>query len=305
MNKDLILYVANLSDDRAVLNLLSVSKRFRIPENFKRIFQQRYPLIMRFKPEELSWIQFYIEVIYFLGKLKEEFNIDYLPTYDFNPKDVYRFVIKELQQYPETTKRRIDYYTKHTKGYHVLYSSNGEEAPTISDLIIPRKSLQEGILYYMDSKYGFVGEISPMMGLEARQITEGSTVWIGSVTNPEIFSVGNRQFPNMLERTTMHIDPDWLVDSLFNEYLFEVDTFVNDAMENWNPDADVPQPTREEVLALDANNPYNRDQKDLFREQILKPGGVTLRIDTDYPNGDYYVLYFQIVQRKIAVMREV
>ena len=294
MNRDLILYVANLTDDRTILNLLSVSKRFRIPENFKRIFQQRYPLIMRFKPENMNWIKFYVEVIHFLGKLKERFNMDYVPTYDFNPIDVYHFVITSDQS-------EIDSYEKQSEGLHILYTEEGDGVPRISDLIIPRKSLQEGLHYFMDGKYGFA---SDPVRMDPRQIlTQGSTVWIGSMTNPAIFSKGNYRLLNMVDRTMIYVDPEWLVDNLFNVYIYEVDAFVNGYLDNWIPGPGITQPTREQLLALNANNPYNRDQKDLFREKIFTPEGVVLKIDREYPDGEYCVLYFQIVQRKIAIMK--
>ena len=42
-------YITNFADDRTIISMLSVNKKFRDENLFKRIIQRRYPLLIEFK----------------------------------------------------------------------------------------------------------------------------------------------------------------------------------------------------------------------------------------------------------------
>ncbi len=110
LTKDMYEYLLNFANDREVLNMLSVNKKFRDEQFFKRIMKRRYPLIIRFKNEKESWKDFFILTIYYLSKLKEIYSLPYIPTLDFDPKSVYEYIVK----YKKDVKPYI------TDGYHII-----------------------------------------------------------------------------------------------------------------------------------------------------------------------------------------
>lgn len=82
--KDTYEYLLNFLDDTDIINMLSVNKKFRDELYFKRVFQRKYPLSMRFK--DGNWRDYFIQFTYYLRKLRER-DIPYLHTYDFDAKD--------------------------------------------------------------------------------------------------------------------------------------------------------------------------------------------------------------------------
>jgi hypothetical protein len=96
ISKDVYLEIGKLADDRTVLQMLSVNKKYNNPIYFKSIFDNRYPWLKDFAILYLnngkSWKQFYIDMVLYLAKLKEEFDIDYYPNADFYPPQVYRLL---------------------------------------------------------------------------------------------------------------------------------------------------------------------------------------------------------------------
>ena len=87
--KDLYEYIACLSDDYTVLNMLSVNKTFQDSIYFKRIMSKRYPYLVKMKPEEQTWKSFYVEMIYYNSILEKDYNIPYIPARNYNPKKLF------------------------------------------------------------------------------------------------------------------------------------------------------------------------------------------------------------------------
>lgn len=85
LTKDMYEYLINFVDDKTVLNMLSVNKKFNDPVFFEKIMRKRYPTIIRYNNK--NWKQLYIETIYWVSRLKEEFNFEPVPYID--PKIVY------------------------------------------------------------------------------------------------------------------------------------------------------------------------------------------------------------------------
>ncbi len=120
LSKDIYEYLLNFVDDKDVINMLLVNKKFCNEELFERELRRRYPLLTRFKKEK-SWRDFYISTIYHLEKLKS-LDIPYVKIYDFNPENIY----KRWQEayYKEDVEIEMDIYYKkmtdrvfHTIGY--------------------------------------------------------------------------------------------------------------------------------------------------------------------------------------------
>ena len=118
LTKDTYEYILNFADDRDIINMLSSNRKFRDDKLFERVMKKRYPIILRFKDENMNWTNFYIQTIFYLSKLKEDFGLPYLPTLDFNPELVYnalssyknKAVLKEKIKNIEDTYK--EYYNK-------------------------------------------------------------------------------------------------------------------------------------------------------------------------------------------------
>jgi hypothetical protein len=88
--RDVLYTIAQNADDRTVLNILATNKTMNNPQFFKQIFEKRYPNLLRFKKPDEDLRHFYIEMVHYIAKLKEEFGIDYLPNSKiFNPREEY------------------------------------------------------------------------------------------------------------------------------------------------------------------------------------------------------------------------
>ena len=87
-DKDIYEYIVNLADDRTVLNMLAVSRRFNDDSYFKKILETRYPLLLEFKEESESYKKFYLQMIKNIAILWEQYKIPYIPSKGFNPESV-------------------------------------------------------------------------------------------------------------------------------------------------------------------------------------------------------------------------
>ena len=76
LGKDMYEYLTNFADDKDILNMLSVNKKFRDEKFFERVMIRRYPNMINFKRDNDSWKSFFIKTIYYVSKLKEEYGID-------------------------------------------------------------------------------------------------------------------------------------------------------------------------------------------------------------------------------------
>ena len=79
-------YIANFADDRTILSMLSVNKKFRDENLFKRIIQRKYPLLIEFKKPEETWKHFFVKMTYYIHKLQEDYEIPYIPTKGYDPR---------------------------------------------------------------------------------------------------------------------------------------------------------------------------------------------------------------------------
>lgn len=90
--KDLDRHLAKYVDDKDVLNMIVNKKYLELFDEqfFYNLLLLKYPLLIRFKKENETWKNFYIQMVYYLAKLKEEFDFPYIPAINYNPKSVYK-----------------------------------------------------------------------------------------------------------------------------------------------------------------------------------------------------------------------
>ena len=98
LTKDVYEYLLNFADDRDVLNMLSVNKKFRDEEFFQRFMKRRYLELVKYKYENETWKKFFIKMIYYIAKLQEEFEISY-KYIKTNPEIFYKKHHKEEDIY--------------------------------------------------------------------------------------------------------------------------------------------------------------------------------------------------------------
>tara|TARA_R110001599_G_scaffold74040_2_gene204376 strand:+ start:1362 stop:2315 length:954 start_codon:yes stop_codon:yes gene_type:complete len=88
VSTDMYEYITNFTDEKTLLNMLSVNSKFRSEEIFKRIIQRKYPLLLEFK-KELSYHILFTRMISHIIRLENEYGIPYIPTKDYNPLVLY------------------------------------------------------------------------------------------------------------------------------------------------------------------------------------------------------------------------
>ena len=79
-------YIANFADDRTILSMLSVNKKFRNENLFRRVVERKYPLLIEFKKPDETWQHFFVNMTYYIHKLEEDFGIPYIPTKGYDPR---------------------------------------------------------------------------------------------------------------------------------------------------------------------------------------------------------------------------
>lgn len=87
--KDVYLTLTEHADDRTIVNMLSVNKKFHDPKFFQLIFEKKYPLLVRFKKDIESWKNYYLRTIYYISRLKDDYKLDYVPAPSLNPRFFY------------------------------------------------------------------------------------------------------------------------------------------------------------------------------------------------------------------------
>lgn len=88
-DKDIYEYIVGLADDRDVINMLSVNRKFSDDSYFKKILVKRYPRLLRFKKNDETYKRFYLREVKYMAKLWEEYEIPYIPTPDYDPEYLY------------------------------------------------------------------------------------------------------------------------------------------------------------------------------------------------------------------------
>lgn len=112
-------------DDESLLNILMLNRYYleKGQEFFKRRLEQKFPTLVKWKTDdEQSWSQYYLSIVYYLAKLKEEFDLILDPFlfkgYKDQPKRIYKKLNKLRNRNPFS---EIPYYIKQ-KVYQAKFS---------------------------------------------------------------------------------------------------------------------------------------------------------------------------------------
>ena len=90
-SRDVDTYLLSRLDDKELFEILLLNKDFLKLGSafFEKRLKERYPLLLKFKPEKMNYTKYYLSIVYYIAKLKEEYDIDYVPAPSFNPKIFY------------------------------------------------------------------------------------------------------------------------------------------------------------------------------------------------------------------------
>ena len=103
LTKDTYEYLLNFADDRTLINMLSVNKKFAQKlENekfFEQLLNKRYPYLLEYKKENETFKNFYLRKIYYIAKIEEKYKVPYYQIKDYDPE----------YYYLDGKKRGIDY----------------------------------------------------------------------------------------------------------------------------------------------------------------------------------------------------
>ena len=98
LTKDIYLYLTNFVDDKTILNMLSVNKKFNNPDFFQQVIRSKYPFVIEYK-DEITWRKFYVNLIFSIFIIKEKYNIEYNGQY--NPIKFYKSWKEIIRVYPK------------------------------------------------------------------------------------------------------------------------------------------------------------------------------------------------------------
>ena len=90
LTKDTYEHILNFADDREIIIMLSLNKKFNDEKLFERVMKTRYPLLIRYKKENETWKELYVRMVFYISKLKELFSIPYINVPGYNPETFYR-----------------------------------------------------------------------------------------------------------------------------------------------------------------------------------------------------------------------
>ena len=99
LTKDIYLYLTNFVDDKTILNMLSVNKKFNNPDFFQQVIRTKYPLLIEYKDETITWRKFYVNLIFSIFMIKEKYNIEFNGQY--NPIKFYKSWKVMITKYPK------------------------------------------------------------------------------------------------------------------------------------------------------------------------------------------------------------
>ena len=147
LNKDLYEYLCYFVDDKTIINLLSVNRKYN--ECYEIIVRRKYTYLVKFKKDTESWKNFFVKQIFCILKLEENYGIPYFPTETYNPCefyfsrpddkrwnriDAYEYALKEavktnislLKQVTEKFEEDFDHFQNEilkTDNYHIWCDS--------------------------------------------------------------------------------------------------------------------------------------------------------------------------------------
>ena len=163
VTKDLYLYLTNFVDDKTILNMLSVNKKFNNPDFFQQVIRSKYPLVIEYK-DEITWRKFYVNLI----MIKEKYNIEYNGQY--NPIKFYKSWKELITDFPKikdvpsaynNTAIRWASYNGHLEVVKYLMSLPGNIDPSADNNYAIRWASRNGHLEVVKYLMSLPGNIDP------------------------------------------------------------------------------------------------------------------------------------------------
>ena len=190
ISKDVYLEIARVADDRTILEMLSVNKKFNSPAFFQEVINRKYPSLFQFKKNDEDWKQFYLRIVKYTSKLKEEFK--YTSPLSVDPEMFYKkkFCKRLLEKFDKWRSTEVDLFTLYDAPniYDLLYNPEGNgnhdalgshlinETTHYSDTQIDEEYLEElqkwspmGMFGYDSALYQLTRDIGPSDALEDRE----------------------------------------------------------------------------------------------------------------------------------------
>ena len=138
--KDLYLYLINFADDKTILNMLSVNKKYNNDIFFKTIIERRYPYLINFKRDE-TWKSFYLRLIHYISKLEEKYNYIVDSEIIIDPETIYTLYEKH-QEYQEMPYPKLS-----PKFFDIKFDNGILQVTSFRDKYTNMKRVKHGISY--------------------------------------------------------------------------------------------------------------------------------------------------------------
>ena len=98
LTKDTYEYILNFADDREIIIMLSMNKKFaqKLEDDafFQKVLDRKYPHLIKFKKDGETWKHLYLRMIKYIALLNEKFGIPYLNLEDYDPEHFYEWYNK-------------------------------------------------------------------------------------------------------------------------------------------------------------------------------------------------------------------
>ena len=91
LTKDMYEYLLNFADDRAIINMLSVNKKFHDEEFFERIMKRKYPDLIKYRKDNETWKHLFVRMVYYISLITEKFGIPHFVG--LNPIPVFNGIV--------------------------------------------------------------------------------------------------------------------------------------------------------------------------------------------------------------------
>ena len=75
LTKDMYEYLLNFADDRDIINMLSVNKKFHDERFFERIMKRKYPDLIKYRKDNETLKQLFVRMVYYISLITEKFGI--------------------------------------------------------------------------------------------------------------------------------------------------------------------------------------------------------------------------------------
>ena len=98
VTKDIYEYLTRFVDDKTIISMFSVNKKFNSEDFYTRVLRRKYPLLLTFKCKTMKSL--YVHMTYYISKLETEFDIPYIPSTWISPRHIYkRYREKDIKSF--------------------------------------------------------------------------------------------------------------------------------------------------------------------------------------------------------------